>query len=233
MSNRILAAVWVATLLSSAASAEPRPAVIELFTSQGCSSCPPAEALLGELAQRPDVIALAFHVDYWDDLGWRDRFALPEAVQRQQRYAVVLKLSGVFTPQALIDGNRSIVGSNRDAIVAALHNARSGVPVEAQLGNDALDIKLDAQTVREAFDVVLVAYLPQADTRIPRGENAGRTLTEFNIVRAYRLLGAWNGAAAEFKVPLASLPQDASRAAILLQHTGQKAIAGAAIVALR
>ena len=83
--------------------AQSRPAVVELFTSEGCSSCPPAETYIGELAQRRDVLALAFHVDYWDDLGWRDRFGLPEAVQRQRAYAKSLRLASVYTPQAVID----------------------------------------------------------------------------------------------------------------------------------
>src|SRR5271168_5093474 len=89
---------------AAAANAQPRPAVVELFTSEGCSSCPPAETFLGELAQRHDVLALAYHVDYWDDLGWRDRFGLTEAVQRQRNYAKTLRLSSVYTPQVVIDG---------------------------------------------------------------------------------------------------------------------------------
>src|SRR5580693_5811193 len=107
--------------------AQPRPAVVELFTSEGCNSCPPAEAYIGELAQRHDVLALAFHVDYWDDLGWRDRFELPEAVRRQNVYAKTLKLSSVYTPQVVIDGQHDFVGSDRPSIVRALAGNRSGV----------------------------------------------------------------------------------------------------------
>jgi len=106
---------WIAGVLlvcaifacNRAVNAQPRPAVVELFTSEGCSSCPPAEAYLGELAQRRDVIALAFHVDYWDDLGWRDQFGLAEAVQRQRTYAKTLRRSSAYTPQVVIDGQRS------------------------------------------------------------------------------------------------------------------------------
>src|SRR5271157_4122233 len=110
---------------AAAASAEPRPAVVELFTSEGCSSCPPAEAYVGELAQRADVLALAFHVDYWDDLGWRDRFGLPEAVQRQRAYANALRLSSVYTPQVVVDGHEDCVGSDRGSIGRALAEKRS------------------------------------------------------------------------------------------------------------
>ena len=91
--------------------AKARPAVVELFTSQGCSSCPPADAYVGELAQRPDILALTFHVDYWNHLGWRDRFGLPESEKRQREYARALHLSSVFTPQVVIDGQGSYVGS--------------------------------------------------------------------------------------------------------------------------
>src|SRR5882757_2195980 len=89
--------------------AQSTPAVVELFTSQGCSSCPPADTYVGELAQRRDVLALSFHVDYWDDQGWRDRFGLPEAVQRQRAYAKVLRLPSVYTPQVVIDGRNNFV----------------------------------------------------------------------------------------------------------------------------
>src|SRR5258708_22504302 len=106
------------------------PAVVELFTSQGCSSCPPADTYLGELTQRRDVLALAFHVDYWDDLGWRDRFGLSDAVERQRAYAKVLRLSTVYTPQVVIDGQDNFVGSDVKSIGRALTGNRNGVAVE-------------------------------------------------------------------------------------------------------
>src|SRR4030088_1641066 len=101
---------------SNPVNAQSRPAVVELFTSEGCSSCPPAGTYIGELAQRHDVLALAFHVDYWDDLGWRDRFGLPEAAQRQRGYAKSLRLSSVYTPQVVIDGQDNFVGSDVKSI---------------------------------------------------------------------------------------------------------------------
>src|SRR3984885_15707161 len=100
-------------LAASIADAQPRPTVVELYTSEGCNSCPPAEAQIGKLAKHDDIIALAFHVGYWDDLGWRDRFELPEAVQRQRAYAKALRLSSVYTPQVVIDGQKDFVGSDR------------------------------------------------------------------------------------------------------------------------
>src|ERR1700756_302855 len=100
-----------------------RPILVELFTSEGCSSCPPADALLAELAGRPDVLALSFHVDYWDRLGWRDPFSSPAATERQQRYAELLRLATVYTPQMVVDGKWQAVGSDRAEVEQALGSA--------------------------------------------------------------------------------------------------------------
>ena len=124
------------------AHAEPRPAVVELFTSEGCNSCPPAEAYVGELAGRSDVLALAFHVDYWDDLGWRDRFGLGQSVERQRSYARSLRLSSVYTPEVVIDGRADYVGSNRVGIGNALKEKRDGVPVTLSVGNGEAEVRL-------------------------------------------------------------------------------------------
>ncbi len=219
-----------------AAAPSTRPVVVELFTSQGCSSCPPADALLGELAARPGVLALAFHVQYWDSLGWRDPFGLPESAARQSRYASLLSRSGSFTPQAIVDGARSEVGSNRPALTAALSApagaARGGVSLQAAVEGGNVVVQLAAQNGERGADVVAVSYLAKAVTRVGRGENGGRALTEFNIVRSIRTLGSWNGEAAVFKVPLASLPADATALALLVQSANQGAILGAATVAL-
>ena len=127
------------------ADAEPRPAVVELFTSEGCNSCPPAEAYVGELAGRSDVLALAFHVDYWDDLGWRDRFGLSQSVERQRSYARSLRLSSVYTPEIVIDGRADYVGSNRVGIGNALKEKREGVPVKLSVGNGEAEVRLGAR----------------------------------------------------------------------------------------
>src|SRR5215470_7773141 len=104
--------------------AEVRPAVVELFTSQGCSSCPPADQLLAELAQRSDIIALGFHIDYWDGLGWKDPLSTPEGTARQQTYARLLGSGQVYTPQLIVEGTREMVGSRREEVLAALRGAR-------------------------------------------------------------------------------------------------------------
>ena len=116
-----------------AQSNSPRgPAVVELYTSQGCSSCPPADALLGELSQMPNVLALAFHVDYWDSIGWRDHFALPTAVRRQQQYVETLGLSSAFTPQVVVDGRSSFVGSDKRRILAAIAEPLNTIPISGK-----------------------------------------------------------------------------------------------------
>jgi hypothetical protein len=267
---------WAARALLSicaVAHADPRPAVVELFTSEGCNSCPPAEAYVGELAGRNDVLALAFHVDYWDDLGWRDRFGLRQSVERQHAYARSLRLSSVYTPEVVIDGRADYVGSNRIGIGNALKERREGVPVTLSIGNGEADVRLapgahgsgekalGENGTREAGpsekapgasglgeraqgakaqaedevggDVVLVAYLRKAVSAIGRGENAGRTLDEYNIVRAIVPLGRWAGGAQEFRAKLASLPQDTTDLAVLVQSRGQGAVVGAATQRLR
>jgi hypothetical protein len=219
--------------IAATAHAQSRSAVIELFTSEGCSSCPPAEAYIGELARRSDVLALSFHVDYWDDLGWRDRFALGQAAERQRTYARVLRRSSVYTPQVVIDGRDDYVGSDRTAIGNSLSRNRTGVPVGISVRGGEVRVEVGAQEKVPTSDVVLVAYLRTAVSAIGRGENAGRTLEEFNIVRAIHTLGRWEGREQSFEAPLSSLPPDATDVAVLVQPTGQAPIIGAAARSLR
>src|ERR1700730_10857146 len=232
---------WIAGVLlvcallgcTRAVNAQPRPAVVELFTSEGCSSCPPAEAYLGELAERRDVTALAFHVDYWDDLGWRDRFGLTEAVQRQSLYAKTLRRSSAYTPQVVIDGQSDYVGSDRASIGKSLAANRDGVAIALSARDGQIVIDLAAQAKVASSDIVLVGYRRQAVSAIGRGENAGRTLTEFNIVRVIRTLGQWDGRAQQFQARVDSFPADATDVAAIVQPAGQGSIIGAAVRPLR
>lgn len=221
-------AAVVALCCTMAVSAQSRPVVVELFTSQGCSSCPPAEAYLGQLSARPDVLALAFHVDYWDSLGWRDRFALRQSVERQDIYARNLHHSTVYTPELIVDGRFDTVGADARAVAQALGGQRSNAPLTVSLHDAALLIDLGPQPQAAACDVWLVAYLRHATSAIGRGENAGRNLEEFNIVRDIRKLGAWKGEQQSFRVPVSSLPPDSTDVAVLIQPGGQGPIIGAA-----
>jgi hypothetical protein len=208
--------------------AETRPAVVELFTSQGCSSCPPAEAYVGKLSKRADVIALAFHVTYWDDLGWRDPFALTEAVERQNGYARNFRSSTVYTPQLVVDG---LSGTPRSDL--RLQAVADAVPVAVTVADGAVQVEVGTNGHFPAADVILVPYLRHSVTPVGRGENAGRKLEEFNIVRSIHNLGSCNGPTSHFAVPLASLPPDATDVAVLIQAPGQKAILGAGTHSLR
>jgi hypothetical protein len=216
----------------SAATHGAEPVVVELFTSQGCSSCPSADALLGELGRKPNIVTLAYHVDYWDELGWKDRFAIPEAVQRQRGYVRKLSSSGAFTPQAVVSGDTSLVGSNRGALTQAIAADRDALAVQLSTSRGLLVVDLPERW-REPMDVHVASYLAEATTRIGRGENANRTLRNFNIVRSFKRLGVWNGKPQQMTLPLASLPRDATAVAVLLQRPGQGAIAGAATLSLR
>jgi hypothetical protein len=219
------AAAQAATAADAAAA---RPAVVELYTSQGCDSCPPADAMLGDLARRDDVLALAFHVDYWDKYGWRDRFELPVAKLRQFAYVRHFANDWVYTPQMIVDGVDDVIGTNADAVGRLLAAPRTGVPVRISTRDGELQVSVDAVAGSPAAEVTLLSYLPEARTEIGRGENAGRALREFNIVRSCTTLGSWHGAAANWRVPLAQLPADARRVAVLLQQPGPGPIIGAA-----
>ena len=228
------ALLTIAPLLSGSgiATAEVRPAVVELFTSEGCSSCPPAEAYTAELAQRTDVLALTLHVTYWDNLGWPDRFGLPQATQRQRGYAEALRSSSVFTPQTVIDGRRSFVGSDRNAITRELLAPRDGPPISVTLSDGELTIGWSAFRATSSGEALLVSYRHSAVTSIGRGENSGRTINEANVVRSIRTLGRWTGQEGKYRVRADSLPQDATDVAVLLQVDGQSSIVGAVTVPL-
>jgi len=215
-------------VLGNAAEAEDRPVVVELFTSQGCSSCPPADALLGELSRRGDVVALAYHVDYWDNLGWKDPFASRSGTERQRVYARSLGLSGLYTPQMVVDGATDVVGSDRRSVLAAVSGQRQGPAIQLLREDGVLKVGVAAQKGAQAAEAVLVAYTEQAETKVQRGENAGRSLTEYGIVRGVYPLGRWTGDATSFSIDLSTVARDATAVAVLLQTPGPGRIVGAA-----
>lgn len=228
--HRAAAAVTLAvtSLLSSTAfAAPPRPAIVELYTSEGCSSCPPAEALVERLAKQPGVLPLAFHVDYWDQLGWRDRFSMKEATQRQQDLARAMGLATIGTPQLVVDGHHAVWGVDQDGLARVLKTPRSDVPLSLERSGTDLVVRTPARDGRDVYDVYVVGYLPQTVTHIGKGENAGRTITEVNVVRFIRKIGQSSSTAGEWKFSLASLPSDASQVVVFLQKPGNGAIVGA------
>jgi hypothetical protein len=163
-----------------------RAVLIELFTSQSCSSCPPADALLSELAQRADVVALAWHVDYWNNLGWRDAFARPAWTARQRRYASLLR-DEVYTPALVVNGRRMVVGSDPQAVEAAISSARAlSVAVDIGLSPTGLIARVGDRPA--GATVSLIVYDIVQATRVLAGENRGRTLRESRIVTAVTAL---------------------------------------------
>jgi hypothetical protein len=209
--------------------AQSRPTVVELFTSQGCSSCPPADAYLGRLSERKDVLALAFHVDYWNSPEWQDRFSLPVSTARQDRYVRNLGKSSEYTPQFMVDGRTELLGARAQLSEQALAEPKPGVSLA--LAEDGGTLRIDVGAVpghSSACEVILVSYLRHASSAVAGGENGGRTLEDFNVVRSLRVLGSWRGEAGHFDLPVASLPPDATAVAVLLQATGQGPILGAA-----
>ena len=233
MGARITGLALLLSMSSAIAGAADRPVVVELYTSEGCSSCPPADAILEELAKRPDVLPIAFHVDYWDGLGWRDRFSMAEATKRQQDFGHALGLSTVGTPQMIVEGQRSVSGANRGALLQALKGPVSDVAVDAQRVAGDVVVKVPARAPRESYDVYVIGFLPLAVTEIRRGENAGRTLTEVNVVRSIRRLGVSGDKAREWRLAVDSFPKDATRALVLLQRPNDGPIAGARSLELR
>lgn len=221
----------VASAVPATTNAAPA-VVVELFTSQGCSSCPPADALLGELARKPNIVALAYHVDYWDDLGWKDPFSIPEATQRQRGYVKRLSRAGAFTPQAVVSGDTSLIGSNRKEMNQAIAMDRDALAIDLSKAGANVSIRFP-ESWKEAMDVYVVSYLAHATTQVGLGENAKKSLQEFNVVRSFKRLGRWNGKPQTMTVPLATFPRDATAVAVLLQRQGQGAIAGAATISLR
>jgi hypothetical protein len=214
------------------------PVVVELFTSQGCSSCPPADAVLGELGDRADVLALSFHVTYWDRLGWPDTFGLEASTQRQRSYAAQLDTNGLYTPQMVIGGRVDVVGSRRgrvrEAIDLLASHREPGLPIAIEAehlrlgdGEAGRDLPVDAT-------IWLFGIDREHDVTIYRGENRGRQIRYHNVVREVTELGRWSGSALDLALPLRRLAAEGrDSAAVLVQSAGTGEILAASQVDLK
>jgi hypothetical protein len=217
----------LATVLTTTAHAEEPPVVVELFTSQGCSSCPPADAFLTDLArQRRDVLPLAFHVTYWDSLGWKDPFSLDAATVRQREYARHLGEDGVYTPQMVVDGTTGFVGSSRSQGLSAITGAAPKT-IAVSVARDGQTILITVGPGAGQARILLIGFDPAHETHIGRGENGGRTLMESNIVRSLTPLGNWTGSA----VALRQSPPAGEGFAVLLQAEDGRIIGAARLIA--
>lgn len=233
-----LGAALVATA-GIAVAGEKLPIVIELFTSQGCNSCPPADEFLAELTKRDDIIALAFHVNYWDYLGWKDTFASDATTARQRTYATFLGERTVYTPQMVIGGVAHKVGSRRSDVMGVVDRLRqrTGPYLDVRVrrvegGKIAVTIPAGELKQRDVV-VWLVRYDSAREVNIKRGENRGRTIIYRNIVADYRELAMWYGNEIKLELKVSEL-RDGGRdgGVILVQESGSGRIIGAAKVDL-
>jgi hypothetical protein len=240
--SALLGALAVATASAGVASAEPR-AVVELFTSQGCSSCPPADKLIGELANDHSILALSLPIDYWDYLGWKDTLARPRHTARQRGYAVVRGDREVYTPQMVVNGSVHVLGSDRNAIEAAIKKTQKvagtlSVPVKLSVNGDRVNVSVPASSEPVASsEVWLCATTRSVPVAIGRGENRGRTVTYHNVVRKWVRLGPWAGTTQTWTVPKSELASDGVDSVAVLIQAGTVespgTIFGAAVASIR
>ena len=196
-------------------------AVLELFTSQGCSSCPTADALLDKLSQRSDIVALAYHVDYWDYIGWPDTFGAKANSDRQRDYAEGFGSSRIFTPQLVVNGRGSVVASREGEVDAALATAALPVTIDLAVGDDGmLEISVPPEAGNREAVMWLVTFIDRADVEIERGENKGKTVAYTQIVTDRQVLGMWESATgAEMRMPIGELlDAPANGIAVLIQE---------------
>jgi hypothetical protein len=219
--------VLVALMLASAANAaETRPVVVELFTSQGCSSCPPADRLLGELARRGDVIALGFHITYWDGDSWRDPFSRTASTARQQTYDKRLTGGQVYTPQMVIEGTIDEIGSDRDAVLAAIDAAKPVAAPPVMFAADRRSVAVGAGAAPPGASVLVARYALSRTTYVAGGENVSRTAIDSNGVETLATLGAWDGTAKSFAI---DPPGAGEGIAVLVQAPDGRVLGAAAV----
>jgi hypothetical protein len=230
-----LAFVLAATAsLHTARAAEPVRGVVELFTSQGCSSCPPADRYLAELAKDPGLVVLSWPVDYWDYIGWKDTFASPAFTARQKGYAAARRDEQIYTPQAVIDGVTHAVGNDRDRVQEAIDahgkSFSAVVTITDRDGKIGVDVTPKGNTGGSAT-VWLLRVLRTANVAIGRGENKGRSVTYTNVVREAIPVGEWSGGAAHFEAARPKLGD--GEALVVLLQTGTAAKPGAILAAAK
>lgn len=214
-------------LQTTHAMAQNGPVVVELYTSQGCSSCPPADALLHDLAKRDGVIALALHVDYWDYIGWKDIFANPEYTERQHAYARAANATTVYTPQMIIGGKDHVIGSRPMQVMDAVQaHSRQANPVDVDIARRGDRLTINARAQRHGdYLVQLVRYTPEQTVSIRRGENAGNDFSYANIVTSWDVIWRWDGRSA--LAMEASVAGD-SPVVVIVQQSSNGPILGAA-----
>jgi hypothetical protein len=209
--------------------ADPR-AVVELFTSQGCSSCPPADKLIGELSRDPSIIALSMPIDYWDYLGWKDTLADARFSARQKAYSQMRGDRDVYTPQVVVNGSEHVIGSDRAGIEGAIRETRKtdgvmSVPVSMTLTGKQINVSVAASNKGPAAmhgEVWIGSVSKEVPISIGRGENRGRELTYYNVVRNLLKVGDWNGSSGSWTVPLENISRDGVDGAVVYVQDGNR-----------
>ncbi len=235
--SRLPAAIALFALFGASALAGEQKVVVELFTSQGCSSCPPADRLLGELAADKNIVALSLPVDYWDYLGWHDTLAKPSHSQRQRGYSEQRGSAEVFTPQMIVNGVTQVVGSDRSAIEKACTKASKEKPVNVTLKKNSGNVEIEVSGGSGSPAAIwLLSVAQEKPVMINRGENRGKTITYHNVVREFRKLADWNGTPIKQSIGLHDVGSDTDMIAILVQPGSMEKpgpIRGAAALSLR
>ena len=234
MASLWLVGLGVLAAVSAASAAERDPVVVELYTSQGCNTCPPADIYLGELAAREDVITLSLHIDYWDYIGWKDRFATPESTDRQYGYAQAMGERRVYTPQMVIHGTTHESGRRRASIEAIIERAHAALRPRVAVALTRRDdgtavVEIPASDPGGPAEIWLMLVDQAHTVAIRSGENSGRTLTYHNVVREIVSLGTWDGEAR--RIPLSLVGADGTRrdgCVVIVQEAGLGPILGAA-----
>lgn len=222
----LAAGAGAAFVTRAAQAGAARPVVIELFTSQGCSSCPPADALMGELRQMPGVIVLSYNVDYWDYLGWRDTLASPEKSQRQYDYAKARGDMDVYTPQVIVDGGSHYSGGNRSVILAAIARAQAATPQDpvglslAASGHEFV-VEIGKGSVAAEATLWLMPIMPSVAVKIAKGENSGKEIVYYNVVNKLIPAGLWHGEATTLRLPKENIARPCCKGAVALLQQGK------------
>jgi hypothetical protein len=224
--SRVLGACVAFTIVTPAG-ADPR-AVVELFTSQGCSSCPPADKVLGDLTRDPSVIALSLPIDYWDYLGWKDTLADSRFSARQKAYSHARGDRGVYTPQAIVNGSANVLGSDKAGIENAANQTKDidgvmSVPVTMTKSGHQIHVSVAAsETAGKSGEVWICAVSKSVPITIARGENRGHQITYHNVVRNMLKVGDWNGTATNWSVPIENIARDGVDAAAVYVQDGNR-----------
>ncbi len=234
----VFSVLTIGSAVAQSVSATPIRAVVELYTSQGCNSCPPADALLGKLSKRPDIMALSLPITYWDYLGWKDTLAKEDFTNRQTNYAYALRQGQLYTPQMVINGRAHALGSDKKAVNAVIEAVRWAnkdlIPISVTLKGNRLVIEVGkgaAHQLGKEPTIWMAIVRPSVDVKITYGENRNNTITYYNVVRKLQSIGMWSGKSISRTIPARSTLRKGEKCAVFIQQDKAGPIIAAAWMA--